>query len=210
MLSLNELGLQFCNLCELSGKNYGKPDQPPTWRRPSQKVDGEGPLPCDVLFLGEGPGENEDREGVPFVGDSGKFLRSVIVAAGLSKLRIRISNVVRCRPPGNRAPTPLEIRACTKWLDLELGLADPKVIVCLGKSAMSYFFTDFKFKGKVGDYVGRELPLGGELAIGAYHPAARMVSQRNAILPVLRKVAAEKFGILPPPERPTDYQLLVP
>ena len=212
---LNVLGLQSCNLCSLCGNNYGKEGYPPQYRKPTQKVQGRGTLPCDILMLGEAPGENEDKQGVPFIGDSGQFLEGCIRDAGLDSLRVYITNVARCRPPGNRKPTPAEVEACSLWTQLEIEAASPKVIVCLGATAVSYFLPKRKLKGKVGDYVGKDFfnyPVGDEgeaaVVVGCYHPAARDAKQR-ATIPFVLKQVAKMFGIVVErSEEATDYQLL--
>ena len=214
---LNVLGLQSCNLCDLCGSNYGKEGYPPQYHAPTQKVEGWGELPCDILFLAEAPGEHEDKQGIPFVGDSGKLLRAMITEAGLDKLRLFITNTARCRPPRNRKPTPQEVETCSLWTGLELEAAAPKVIVCLGATAVSYFLPKRKLKGKVGDYVGKmfsgmavNLPDSEQpcLVFGCYHPAARDAKQRATIPLVLCQVAT-LFGIeAEHSEEATDYQLL--
>lgn len=181
------------------------------------KVDGRGPLPCDVYFLGEGPGREEDKKGVPFVGRAGQFLDECIkdsgLGSGVDSLRIRIGNTVRCRPPNNRKPTPGEIETCSAWTELELSLAQPKVIVALGATAISYFFPNRELpkKSKVGDYIGKPFTThvdnGREILVyGSYHPAARKASQRNQIRGVC-KMVAEMFGIEQRKEEKVDYRL---
>ena len=212
---LNELGLQSCRMCSLCGSRYGQPDQPPHWRRPTQKVPGEGVLPCDVLILGEGPGEKEDIAGRPFHpdGTAGKFLREMLAVSGLNQARVYITNTVKCRPPGNRKPQPAELASCSPWLQIEIMEATPQFVLCLGDTAMSVFFPGGKVKGKVADWVGKELPCTFPngmahplVAIGCYHPAARQASQRGSILPVMVDIAS-RLGIAPPAREQTDYQV---
>lgn len=99
----------------------------------SRIVDGVGPLDADLLFVGEGPGEQEDQEGEPFVGRSGKILDRVLGDHGLSRDAVRITNCVKCRPPGNRDPTTEELANCRGYLEHEIQVVDPEVIVTLGK-----------------------------------------------------------------------------
>lgn len=214
-MSLNNYGLQACTACSLSGQCYGQEGQPAEWQRPTQKVAGRaGDLPtlremrARVYLMGEGPGKDEDLSGLPFVGESGQFLQACIHDSGLDQVSYYIGNTVRCRPPGNRKPTPSEIEACSVWTDLELSLVQPEVVVCLGGSAMSYWFPERKLKGKVGDYVGKPIVrmTGHYNVVGCYHPAARSAAQRNLILPVLTQVAVS-LGCVPPPQEQTDYQI---
>ncbi|MWV38655.1 uracil-DNA glycosylase [Natrialba sp. INN-245] len=99
----------------------------------SQIVNGTGPEDADVVFVGEGPGANEDAEGEPFVGRSGTVLDDQLRIVGLERDRVRITNCVRCRPPENRDPTKDELANCRGYLEAELGRLDPEVIVTLGK-----------------------------------------------------------------------------
>lgn len=210
MPSLRQFGLQRCLSCSLCGRDYKDP-----YLRPTQKVDGRGPLPCAIYFLGEGPGREEDKSGSPFVGRAGQFLDECITSSGLDSLSIRIGNTVRCRPPNNRKPLPEEIEACSQWTELELSLAQPSVIIALGGTAISYFFPNRVLpKGsKVGDFLGREFTkyeVDGKLipVIGSYHPAARKASQRNQLREVC-KLVAEMFGIEGKRESEVDYKLEV-
>ena len=191
-------------------------------------MDGRGPLPAPVYLLGEGPGDAEDEAGLPFVGKSGQFLQDCIDKAGLHDL-VRIGNVVRCRPPRNRKPTAEEAGACSVWLNLELSLAQPKVIVCLGQTAIEAFLPNRKLlRGtRTGDYVGHSFAIivGNEgfccsfypdegllrlipeqtVVIGCYHPAARKAAQRNKVPQVLEMVA-RLVGVTVPPKPQVDYK----
>jgi DNA polymerase len=99
----------------------------------SQIVDGVGPIDADLLFVGEAPGEEEDRVGEPFVGRSGDLLDEVLADQGLSRSAVRITNAVKCRPPENRDPTATERANCRPYLDREIAAVDPAAIVTLGK-----------------------------------------------------------------------------
>src|SRR5215471_6519708 len=94
----------------------------------TQVVFGVGDPNADLMFVGEGPGEQEDLQGEPFVGRAGRLLTSLIEGIGLTRADVYIANVVKCRPPGNRDPVPLEIEACAPWLDRQLELIQPRVI----------------------------------------------------------------------------------
>jgi uracil-DNA glycosylase family 4 len=101
-------------------------------------VFGDGAPDADLMFVGEGPGENEDRQGLPFVGRAGELLTKMIEAGmGLSRSSVYICNIVKCRPPGNRTPLPTEVAACRPFLDGQIQAVAPKVIVTLGKPASS-------------------------------------------------------------------------
>lgn len=123
-----------------------------------------------VLFIGEGPGENEDLQGEPFVGRGGKLLDLMLDAIGLSRDKnIYIANMVKCRPPKNRDPEDGEVQACKPWLWEQIRLLDPKLIVCLGRVAAQRFISP-AFKVTVEH--GQWKPLGDRLVMGTYHPAA--------------------------------------
>jgi uracil-DNA glycosylase family 4 len=111
-----------CDLCTLAAGR-------------TQVVFGVGRADADLLFVGEGPGEQEDLKGEPFVGRAGGLLAQLIEGIGLTRADVYIANVVKCRPPGNRDPQPEEIAACAPWLDRQLALIQPKVIVTLGNFA---------------------------------------------------------------------------
>ena len=102
-------------------------------------VPGEGSLDSPIIFVGEGPGEEEDLTGRPFVGKAGRLLDKILESAGFKREDVYIANVVKCRPPGNRAPKPEEQRACSHFLLAQVAIIDPKVIVCLGGTAFSFF-----------------------------------------------------------------------
>ena len=101
----------------------------------TQVVFGVGSEHADLMFVGEGPGQQEDLQGEPFVGRAGKLLTQLVEGIGLTRADVYIANVVKCRPPGNRDPLPLEIDACSPWLDRQLELIAPRVIVTLGNFA---------------------------------------------------------------------------
>ncbi|MFB6197630.1 MAG: uracil-DNA glycosylase family protein [Halobacteriaceae archaeon] len=99
----------------------------------SQIVNGQGPVGADLLFIGEAPGANEDRQGEPFVGRSGEILDEIFIEQGITRDAVRITNCVRCRPPENRDPTKAELEACQDHLEREISIVDPALIVTLGK-----------------------------------------------------------------------------
>ena len=112
-------------------------------------VPGEGSDTSAVMLVGEGPGRNEDLQGRPFVGQAGKLLDELLTMAGLMRDNVFICNVVRCRPPNNRDPLPDEIKTCTPYLERQIDVIRPKLIVTLGKHSTAYFFskTSLPFKG---------------------------------------------------------------
>lgn len=134
-----------------------------------QAVFGVGDEQADWLFVGEGPGAEEDERGEPFVGQAGRLLDNMLASIGLKRgEKVYIANVVKCRPPGNRNPEPDEISACAPYLDRQIGLIGPKLIVALGKVAATRLLgrdaSIASLRGKVLDYRGRPL-------IVTYHPA---------------------------------------
>jgi len=134
-----------------------------------QAVFGVGALDADWLFIGEGPGADEDEQGDPFVGQAGKLLDAMFAAIGIARGReVYIANVVKCRPPGNRTPTPDEALACAPYLDRQIELVRPKLIVALGKTAaLRLLGTEASLaslRGKVHRY--KDIPV-----IVTYHPA---------------------------------------
>src|SRR5689334_21207192 len=103
-------------------------------------VPGEGPLTAELMFIGEAPGFHENQQGRPFVGPAGQFLEELLRSIGLTRQEVYITNVVKCRPPNNRDPLPLEINACADYLDRQIAIIKPKVIVTLGRYSMAKFF----------------------------------------------------------------------
>mgnify|MGYP001618213196 CR=1 FL=1 len=100
-------------------------------------VVGDGPVPCNLMLIGEGPGADEDEQGLPFVGRSGQLLTQIIESAGIKRPQdVFITNIVKCRPPENRAPEPEEGEACRHWLDEQLTLVKPKILVLVGATAL--------------------------------------------------------------------------
>jgi len=108
------------------------------WSSRTNPVPGHGNQDSDVMFIGEAPGYNEDLEGKPFVGAAGKFLDQLLGIAGLRRGDVFITNVLKCRPPGNRDPLPDEVEACSPYLDRQISIIRPKLVVCLGRHSASY------------------------------------------------------------------------
>ena len=132
---------------------------------------GEGNPQAKIMFIGEAPGEHEDKLGRPFVGPAGKFLDELLGSIGLKREEVYISNVVKYRPPANREPTPEEKEQCMPWLQLEISLIKPTVIVPLGRHALGHFFT----KLSITNAHGKPQKLTNDLTIfPIYHPAAAL------------------------------------
>lgn len=111
----------------------------------TQVVFGEGPAPCDLMIIGEGPGADEDEQGVPFVGRSGQLLTKILETVNIKRpTDVYIANVVKCRPPNNRAPEPDEASACRPWLEEQIRLVRPKILVLVGATAMKAMLGDTK------------------------------------------------------------------
>lgn len=132
-------------------------------------VFGTGNEHADVMFIGEGPGENEDLQGEPFVGRGGKLLDDMLELIYLDRSQVYIANMVKCRPPKNRDPLPEEQSACAEWLSRQLELIDPKLIVCLGRiAAIRFIRSDFKISREHGQW----FDVNGRRVMALYHPAA--------------------------------------
>ena len=148
------LGCKNCKLCETR----------------TNVVFGIGNPKAKVLFIGEGPGENEDLKGEPFVGRGGMLLDKMLSVVDLSRDKnIYIANMVKCRPPKNRDPEETEVAACRPWLEEQIRIIDPKIIVCLGRvSAIRFIDPNFKVTKEHGQFIEKD----GRLVMGTFHPAA--------------------------------------
>jgi DNA polymerase len=136
----------------------------------TQVVFGVGDPAADLLFVGEGPGAEEDKQGEPFVGRAGQLLTRLIEGIGLSRAEVYIANVVKCRPPGNRDPQPVEIATCRPYLEAQLEFIRPKVVVTLGNFATKLLLDT---KDGITKLRGREFPFrDGAVLIPALHPSA--------------------------------------
>lgn len=145
-------------------------------------VFGDGAEDAEILFIGEGPGQNEDEQGKPFVGRAGKLLDSMMEMVNLDRTKVYIANIVKCRPPQNRDPAPGEIEACIGWLRNQVAILRPAIIVCIGRvAAVSLIQKDFKVTKQHGQFIEKN----GVLMMGTFHPAALL---RN---PVSKPAAME-------------------
>jgi uracil-DNA glycosylase family 4 len=149
--------VRVCTLCELSQSR-------------TNAVPGTGPDDADVFFIGEGPGWHEDQQGLPFVGASGKFLTELIQRAGMQREDVFITNVVKCRPPGNRDPLPDEMEACAPYLNRQIDAIDPLVVVTLGRFSMSRYFPN----ERISRIHGQPKQFGRRTVVPMYHPAAAL------------------------------------
>jgi uracil-DNA glycosylase len=139
-------------------------------RTRSRTVPGSGPSFADIMFIGEAPGAREDETGLPFVGAAGKFLDDLLAGIGLSRETVYICNVVKCRPPGNRDPEADEIAACKPYLDRQIEIVNPKVIVTLGRFSMQRWFPGVA----ISRIHGSAKHVDGRTVVPMYHPAAAL------------------------------------
>ena len=152
----------------------------------TQVVFGVGDPHADLMFIGEGPGFHEDREGEPFVGAAGQLLTQMLGEIGLARNDVYIANIVKCRPPANRDPLPDEIEACTPWLVEQISMIQPRVVVTLGNFATKFVLNTqlgiTRLRGQVHDWHGRTV-------IPTFHPAAILHGggQRSPQLGLLRE-----------------------
>jgi uracil-DNA glycosylase len=151
-------------------------------------VAGEGPVGAEIMFIGEGPGFHENEQGRPFVGAAGKYLEELLSSIGLKRSDVFITNVVKCRPPGNRDPRPEEVETCTSnYLDRQVMAINPKVIVTLGRYSMERYLQ----RVRISEVHGQAFQVRGRLVVPMYHPAAALHQGS------LRSVIERDFARLP-------------
>jgi uracil-DNA glycosylase family 4 len=162
MSALTELykEIALCQQCEIA-------------RFRTNVVPGEGADNAGILFIGEAPGWHEDQQGRPFVGPAGKFLDELLASIGLKREQVYIANVIKCRPTNNRDPLPVEISNCRKWLERQIELISPKVIVTLGRYSMAMFFPGKNISKIHGTAQKRD----NVIYYAMYHPAAALHQQ---------------------------------
>jgi len=184
---LDDAQVKGCTRCRLSETR-------------TNTVFGEGNVDADIFFIGEGPGENEDKTGRPFVGKAGNLLEKMIIGMGLARERVYIANIVKCRPPENRAPAPDETEACTPYLLQQLEIVRPKVIVTLGHPAARYML---ETKQAMGRLRGQWYTWRGIRLMPTFHPSYVLRSYtdevRAAVWSDLKQVLTELN--LPVPKR---------
>lgn len=158
MCSMEELRQQ-CQSCQLCGLGATR----------KNLVFGDGNPDADVMFIGEGPGKQEDEQGIPFVGAAGRFLSRILEIINLDRSRYYIANIVKCRPPRNRDPQDTEEAACRGWLERQIALVDPKIIVCLGRiAAQALIKSDFRITREHGVW----FDIGARRYMATFHPSA--------------------------------------
>ena len=172
-----------CTKCRLAGGR-------------TQVVYGTGNAEADLMFIGEGPGYYEDKQGEPFVGAAGQLLNRMLEEIGIRRGDVYIANVIKCRPPGNRDPLPEEVDACTPWLREQIALIEPRVIVTLGNFATRFMLDKPVSISRVR---GQRFPQEGRTIIPTFHPAAilrgggeastQMVDLRSDFLEIKRALA---------------------
>lgn len=166
--------INTCTLCGLS-------------RQRTRAVPGEGSRTAEIVFIGEGPGFYEDQAGRPFVGPAGQLLDELLASIGLKREEVYITNMVKCRPPNNRDPLPGETQACQPYLDRQLEMISPKVVVTLGRYSFSKFFPG----ESISRARGKPRRWKGLVVYPMYHPAAALHN------PKLRPVLESDFQSLP-------------
>jgi uracil-DNA glycosylase family 4 len=173
----------------------------------SQTVPGAGPADAEIMFIGEAPGFYEDKQGIPFVGPSGRYLEDLLKLIGMTRDQVFITNVVRCRPPQNRDPLRPEIDACRHFLDRQIETINPKIICTLGRYSMANYFQD----EKISAIHGKPKVEGGRIYYPLFHPAA--VLRNPSLMPVMEEDYKRLKQLLayfdklvknepPPPQKP--------
>lgn len=162
MSALSELYREIasCHQCEIASFR-------------TRVVPGDGAEDAEIMFIGEAPGYHEDQQGLPFVGPAGQFLNQLLASISLARRQVYIANVIKCRPTGNRDPLPTEITNCDKWLERQIELVHPRMIVTLGRYSMARFFPG-RTIGKIHGTARRQ---DGIIYYAMYHPAAALHQQ---------------------------------
>ena len=179
-IAVSEEVLAGCADLESIAGLIGACEACPLSKTRTRVVPGVGRLSPDVMFIGEGPGADEDRQGLPFVGRAGELLTKMIAAMGYAREEVFIANVVKCRPPDNRKPTPQEMSACMPYLRRQVALVNPKTIVALGATAVQGLFNTTQ---GINSLRGRWMSFQGIPVMPTFHPAylLRMpVAKRDA------------------------------
>lgn len=162
-----------CNRCALARTRF-------------KVVPGEGAEDAEIVFIGEAPGWHENQQGRPFVGPAGKLLDELLASIGLERSRVYIANVIKCRPPDNRDPLPTEIEACAPFLERQLQVIRPQLIVTLGRYSMAKYFPGESISKVHGTF----RRVGGAVCYAMYHPAAALhqPALRQALEADMRKI----------------------
>lgn len=163
----------------------------------TQAVPGEGLADADIIFIGEGPGKEEDKQGRPFCGAAGKFLDELLKSIDLDRDKVYITNIVKHRPPDNRDPLPEEVEAYWPYLNRQIEIIDPKIIVILGRHSMARLMPNI---GTISTLHGRAFKKGGRCYMALYHPAVALYngSMRRVLLEDFQKLAVlmKKLGVI--------------
>jgi DNA polymerase len=175
--------IRTCTLCTLSEKR-------------TQAVPGEGSRTADIMFIGEGPGFYEDRDGRPFVGQAGRLLDELLSSIDLNRESVYITNMIKCRAPNNRDPLPSEIQSCGPYLDEQIELIAPRIIVTLGRYSFGKFFP----AQTISKARGRPQNLNGLVIYPIYHPAAALHNPR--LRPTLEQDFQNLRSLLEEPPAP--------
>jgi len=199
LTALNE-EIARCQLCEIA-------------KQRTMAVPGEGAEDADIVFIGEAPGFHEDQQGRPFVGPAGQYLDQLLASIGLDRTQVYITNIIKTRPPGNRDPLPGEVANCRRWLDRQLEIIRPKIIVTLGRHSLAQFLP-----GKtISRSHGTASQWNGITCFALYHPAAALhqASLRAVIEADIRKLpellaearAAPAQEETPPPQQLNMFEV---
>jgi len=197
MSALSELyqEIALCQQCEIA-------------KYRTKVVPGEGAENAEIMFIGEAPGWHEDQQGRPFVGPAGKYLDELLASINLNREQVYIANVIKCRPQGNRDPLPTEMLNCRKWLERQIELIHPRMIVTLGRYSMALFFP-----GKsISKIHGTALKQDDIIYFAMYHPAAALHQQRlrqtiQADMLKIPSLLAQTDGITETKPQPQPQQL---
>ncbi|HUU65393.1 MAG TPA: uracil-DNA glycosylase [Dehalococcoidales bacterium] len=195
MSALSELNEEIgrCQRCEIA-------------KYRTKAVPGEGPEDAEIMFIGEAPGWHEDQQGRPFVGPAGQYLEQLLASIALKRQQVYIANVIKCRPTANRDPLPTEIQNCQKWLERQIELLRPRMIVTLGRYSMAKFFPGKSISKIHGTAQRRD----NIIYYAMYHPAAALHQQslRQAIEADMLKIPALLTEVKNVPEaKPQPQQL---
>ena len=200
MSALSELGRQItlCQKCEIA-------------KFRTRAVPGEGAEDAAIMFIGEAPGWHEDQQGRPFVGQAGQYLDKLLLSIDLNRQKVFIANVIKCRPPDNRDPLPTEIQNCSEWLNSQIDIIKPKMIVTLGRYSMAKYFPGKSISKIHGTTVKRD----GILYFAMYHPAAALHQQSlrteiEADMQKIPKLVAEINKVKeeePPPQQLNMFEV---
>lgn len=146
-------------------------------------VFGAGNSEAQIMFIGEAPGKKEDELGVPFVGSTGRILDKMLSSINLAREEVYLTNLCKCRPPENRDPLPVEITQCAPWIEEQIKIINPKVIITLGRYALNYFLPEAKISQVHGQLTELQIPKIGTIKLfPLHHPASARINRQNRAL----------------------------